>query len=209
MKEVRRRERFHNRTQEAQEITMSISNARPLERAARGGSAVSRRGRGARILEVTAVFSAILLAGVPAGYGWWMHSDEKPRPTEAEFKYAGGTEKIPEGCRGRLQLTAGDLSFACFQYEVTVPYSSIQLMEYRPNISRRVWKLKPKWKVRPMGGGGKRNHYFAVAFTQDNKTHVIVLEVPPDAMRPYLAEIDLKAGRRVEVMGYEDYQNNE
>jgi hypothetical protein len=33
----------------------------------------------------------------------------------------------------------------------------------------------------------------------------MVLEVRPVAMRPYLAEIDLKAGKRVEVEGYEEY----
>jgi hypothetical protein len=149
----------------------------------------------------------IILAGASAGYGGWLHSEEKPK--ESEFKYAGGTETIPEGCSGQLELTTDNLSFACFQYDVRVPYSSIKLMEYRPNVSRRVWKLKPKWKVRPAGGGGKRNRYFTVAYSQGGKTHVMVLEVLPDAMRPYLAEIDLKAGRRVEVMGYEDYRSDE
>jgi hypothetical protein len=34
----------------------------------------------------------------------------------------------------------------------------------------------------------------------------VVLKVAPRRMRPYLAEIELKSGKRVEVMGYEEYQ---
>ncbi|HEV2495668.1 MAG TPA: hypothetical protein VG204_21630 [Terriglobia bacterium] len=183
---------------------MSVSNPHSGERRESTGLDSDRW---ARSFEAAIVLSAIILAGVSSGYSRWTHNEEKPK--EAEFKYAGGTEKIPDGCSGRLEVTPNDLSFACFQYDIKVPYSSIRLMEYRPDVSRRVWKLKPKWKVRPAGGGGKRNHYFTVAFTQGGKTHVMVLEVLPDAMRPYLAEIDLKAGRRVEVMGYENYENNE
>jgi len=36
-------------------------------------------------------------------------------------------------------------------------------------------------------------------------TQVVVLRVDPLSMRPYLAEIELKSGKRVEVMPYEDY----
>jgi len=39
----------------------------------------------------------------------------------------------------------------------------------------------------------------------DNAHHVLVLRVRPGVMRPYLAEIDLKAHRRVEVENLEDY----
>lgn len=156
------------------------------------------------IVEAGALLAMALLASVawsPA-YGR-SHSQEKPK--EAQFKYAGGTEDIPAGCGGRLELTGDTLTFNCFQYSVSVPYSSISLMQYRPDVSREIWKLKLKWKVRPDAGGGKRNRYFTVRFTQGGATHAIVLEVLPEAMRPYLAEIDLKAGRRVEVKGYEHY----
>jgi len=182
---------------------MNVSHTRSGERRVPGG----RRSRH-RCGTFAAILPAMILAGVTSsGYSQLLHHEEKPK--EAVFKYVGGTEKIPDGCTGRLEVTPDNLDFACFQYDIPVPYSSIRIMEYRPNVSRRVWKLKPKWKVRPMGGGGKLNRYFTVTFTQGGKTHVMVLDVLPDAMRPYLAEIDLKAGRRVEVMGYEDYENNE
>lgn len=184
---------------------MHVSPTRPGERQS-SGSRYSGRWRGT--FEAAALLSATILVGVSSGYSQLLHHEDKPREA-AEFKYAGGTEKLPDGCTGRLEVTPDRLDFACFQYDITVPYAAIRIMEYRPNVSRRVRKLKPKWKVRPIGGGGKVNRYFTVAFTQGGKTHVMVLEVLPDAMRPYLAEIDLKAGRRVEVMGYEDYENNE
>ena len=161
-------------------------------------------GPAALIVEAGVFLTMALLAGIawsPA-YGR-SHSQEKPK--EAQFKYAGGTEDLPAGCGGRLELTGETLTFNCFQYSVAVPYSSINLMQYRPDVSKPIWKLKLKWKVRPEAGGGKRNRYFTVRYTQGGATHVIVLEVLPEAMRPYLAEIDLKAGRRVEVKGYEHY----
>ena len=146
---------------------------------------------------------ALLASGLSSPAYGRSHSQEKPK--DAEFKYAGGTENIPEGCGGRLELSQEALTFKCFQYTLAIPYSSISLMQYRPNVSKEVRKLKLKWKVRPTGGGGKHNRYFTIRYTQGGTTHVVVLDVLPDAMRPYLAEIDLKVGRRVEVKGYESY----
>ncbi len=156
-------------------------------------------------LETAALLSVALFAsGLSSpGYGR-SHSQEKPK--DAQFKYAGGTEHIPEACAGRLELGQEALTFKCFQYALAIPYSSINLMQYRPDVSKEVRKLKLKWKVRPAGGGGKHNRYFTVRYTGGGTTHVVVLEVLPEAMRPYLAEIDLKVGRRVEVKGYEDYE---
>ena len=156
-------------------------------------------------LKTAALLSVALLASAvrsPA-YGR-SHGQEKPK--DAQFKYAGGTEDLPEGCGGRLELSQEALTFKCFQYTLAIPYSSINLMQYRPNVGKEVRKLKLKWKVRPAGGGGKRNRYFTIRYTQGGTTRIVVLDVLPDAMRPYLAEIDLKVGRRVEVKGYEDYE---
>ena len=83
-------------------------------------------------------------------------------------------------------------------------------MQYRPDISRKVRRSKVQWKVMPPYGGGARNRYFAVIFDEDDAKrpkHAIVLAVSPLAMRPYLAEIDLKSGKRVEVKGYEEYES--
>ena len=143
-------------------------------------------------------------AACSLAYGRNRKEEKREKPKEAQFKYAGGTEAVPANCDGRLEVGQEALTFKCFQYALAIPYASINLMQYRPEVSKEVWKRKPKWKVRPAGGGGKQNRYFTVRYTEGGATHVVVLDVPPDAMRPYLAEIDLKAGRRVEVKGYEE-----
>ena len=149
------------------------------------------------------IFLFTLMGGVSSAYQWGHRSQ---RPKETQFKYAGGTENIPQGCTGALELASESLTFKCFQYVVAIPYASIGLMQYRPDVSKEVRKLKLKWKGRPQGGGGKRNRYFTVQYNEGGTRHVIVLEVLPEVMRPYLAAIDLKAGKRVEVKGYEDYE---
>lgn len=119
------------------------------------------------------------------------------------FKYEAGTEKIPKSCHGLVEVGASALSFKCVGGSVSVPYSSIKLMQYRPNISRKIRKMKIKWEVSPGSSlsivGGHKNKYFAVVYEEEGATRAIVLEVPPQTMRPYLAEIDVKAGKRVEV----------
>jgi hypothetical protein len=130
---------------------------------------------------------------------------EKPKPLP--FEYAAGTENLLEGCKGKLEMAVEGLTFQCPNASVTVPYSSITLMQYRPDVSRKVRKLKIGWKVRPRGGGGKKNRYFAVLYENQGMKHAIVLQVAPLDMRPYLAEIDLKSGKRVEVKGYEEYES--
>lgn len=125
------------------------------------------------------------------------------------FKYVGGTENVPENCEGNLELSSTSLTFKCQTGSATVPYEAVRLMQYRPNVSRKVWKMKIKWKVRPHVVipivGGNRNRYFTIIFEEQGATRAIVVDVRPDALRPYLAEIDLKSGKQVEVMSFEEY----
>lgn len=130
----------------------------------------------------------------------------REQPKEPQFTYVAGTEKLPEACRGNLEVSLKALTFDCTGGSITVPYSSISLMQFRSDVSRKVRKIKLKWKVEPPPGGGKRNRYFTVLYTEQGVTRAMVLEVSPQAMRPYLAEIDLKAGDRVEVESHEKYE---
>ncbi len=150
-----------------------------------------------RISSFISVMALLLFVGAGA------YSREKPK--EPEFSYAGGTENVLEGCKGTLELTSEALTFKCAQFSITAPYTSVNLMQYRPDISGRVRKMRLRWKVKPPGGGGKRNRYFTVLYSEQGVTHAMVLEVSPQSMRPYLAEIDLKAGKGVEVKSYEEY----
>lgn len=121
------------------------------------------------------------------------------------FQYAGGTEKIEQDSAGILEVTSDGLVFRSTTGTLTMPFSTITFMEYRPDLSRRVRELKVKWIVTPEPGGGKRNRYFTVVSKAKGETRVVVLEVAPRSLRPYLAEIELKSGKRVDVMEYEEY----
>jgi hypothetical protein len=125
------------------------------------------------------------------------------------FKYVGGTESPKETCEGNLQLGQAEMTFRCPTGSISIPYTSISLMQYRPDISRKVVKMKLKWALRPPVESAiiasKKNRYFTVLYDEQGATHAVILDVTPQAMRPYLAEIDLKTGKRVEVKSYEGY----
>jgi hypothetical protein len=128
-----------------------------------------------------------------------------------QFKYAAGTEDLPEDCEGNLELTQEGMGFRYEGGVISIPFASITRMQYRSDVSPKISRLKVMWKIRPPFSVSipfirpKQYRYFAVAYRVDNSTHVLVLRVPPGVMRPYLAEIDLKAHRRVEVENLEDY----
>jgi len=125
---------------------------------------------------------------------------------EAVFQYAGGTEKIEIDCAGKLEVTLESLVFNCPGASLDMPFSMITLMQFRPDVSQRVRKLKLKWTTYPtILIAGKENRYFTVVCKNKGRTQVVVLRVDPLSMRPYLAEIEMKSGKRVEVMPYEDY----
>ena len=127
------------------------------------------------------------------------------KQAEPPFKYVGGTEQIQQGCKGSIELTSEVLTFRCTGGAVSAPYSSITFMQYRGNVSQQVWKMKLNWKVVPTKKHGKRNRYFTVLYNEGSAAHAFILDVAPETMQPYLAEIDLKAGKRVEVQSHEDY----
>jgi hypothetical protein len=122
------------------------------------------------------------------------------------FQYAGGTEKIEVDCAGKLEVSQEGINFKCPSGSVEIPFATITLMQFRPDVSRRVRSLKLKWTNYPtILIPGKQNRYFTIVCKKQGVTHVVVLRVDPLSMRPYLAEIELKSGKRVEVMPYPDY----
>lgn len=144
--------------------------------------------------------AALLLAGTLSA------REEQPKP---QFKYAAGTESLSQGCEGNLEIGSEGLTFKCVGGSVSAPYVSISLMQYRSDVSRKVRKMKVKWTVRPDYVtpllGGRRNRFFTVVFRSGGAIRVVILRVQPEAMRPYLAEIDLRAEKRVEVESFEEY----
>lgn len=130
----------------------------------------------------------------------------KQKQTPPPFAYAGGTEAVPTSCAGNLEVSSEALIFKCSKKNVSMPFASVSLMQYRSDVSYRVGKLDVRWKSFPGRQGGNKNRFFTVVYSYPAGTHVVILEVSPQSMRPYLAEIELKSGKRVEVEGYEDYQ---
>ena len=126
-------------------------------------------------------------------------------PQGADFFYAGGTGTFTTGCGGNLELTHISMTFRCPQGSVTIPYSSITLMQYRPKLSSQVRKMKLHWKVKPYGTSAKRNLLFTVLYKEGDATQALVLRVQPQNMRPYLAEIELNTRKRIEVWDERGY----
>ena len=142
-----------------------------------------------RILKIcAAVFAALLLAPVA-----WGRQDKK-----ALFKYVAGTEAVPKGCEGKLEVTDSALVFLCEGKSVTVPYDAISQMEFLPRISKKIRKMKLHWAIKPGSSHGKHAGFFSVIYSGGGQTRAIVLKVPDDTMRPYMAEIDLKTGHNIE-----------
>jgi hypothetical protein len=146
------------------------------------------------------VLLAWVAAAVPA------EARRKPQQLPPPFEYVGGTEAVPPSCAGNLEVGSDSLIFKCSNTEFSMPFAAISLMQYRSDVSYRVSKLAVHWKAFPGKQGGNRNRFFTIVYTHPAATHVIILQVAPQSMRPYLAEIELKSGKRVEVEGYEYYQ---
>jgi hypothetical protein len=128
------------------------------------------------------------------------------RDEASRFKYVGGTESVQFNCVGTLQITEDALNYRCESAEVRVPYRDIDTMQYRADVTHRIRKMRVRWTAYPPDrSGGSKNIYFILVYRPSGVTHVLILQVPEDQMRPYLAEIDLKMGRRVEVQSHENY----
>jgi hypothetical protein len=162
------------------------------------------RGSGFASVRVTLLAAALSLGllSFPSG----LRSSSSDRPLVPQFKYFGGTEDVPSDCVGALQLIPDSMKYTCGHYSLVIPYSSIQIMEYRADVSRHVRKLKVKWRVIPPYVHPHDNRFFTLVYRTSGATRVVVFDVPPDEINPYLAEIDLKSGRRVDVERHEDYE---
>jgi hypothetical protein len=130
----------------------------------------------------------------------------REKPKELPFRFVGGTLGPSDTCSGVLETSPDELTFRCGTDAIAVPYSSITLMQYRADVSRRVRKMKLHWRLRPPKGGGSENHYLTIIYDESGGRQGLVLQVSPEAMRPYLAEIDLRAGRRIDVQDHELYE---
>lgn len=102
------------------------------------------------------------------------------------------------------------LTFHCSSGKIEIPYSAISEMEYRSEVSDHIRKMKVKWVLRPETVSAilktKKNRFFTVVYRSEQAPHIMVLRVEPQAMRPYLAELDLRSDKRVQVETYDENQ---
>lgn len=150
-----------------------------------------------------AASSSLLLLFLFTG---WVYG--KRKPTEVPlFLYEAGTENLARGCGGKLEVLKDALAFTCPQGSVTMPFSAITLMQYRPDVSKQVVGMNIDWKVRPALDRARDNIYFTVLCNENGKTRAVVLRVDVVSLRPYLAEIELKSGKNVQV--YRSYDETD
>jgi hypothetical protein len=142
-----------------------------------------------RIIKTAALLAAAVMLVAHA----WARSHD-----ESVFKYVAGTEPMPKDCTGKLEVRASDLVFQCAGQSLAVPYSAITQMEFQPRVSKKIRRMKLAWAIKPTSAHGKHDGFFAVLYTGNGRTHALILRARKDTMRPYMAEIDLKAGRPIE-----------
>jgi hypothetical protein len=142
-----------------------------------------------RIAKTAAILGAALLVAL----GGQARSQE-----QVVFKYVAGTESMAKGCKGKLEVGASDLIFECAQLSLTIPYPSITQMEFQPQVSKKIRKMKLAWAIKPTSAHSKHQGFFSVLYTEKGHTHAIILKTRDETMRPYMAEIDLKTGLPIE-----------
>ncbi len=157
------------------------------------GDFMNMRGKMGRRFSVLSGLLILLLLLTGLVFGKRKPVDEPP------FLYEAGTENLERGCGGKLEVLRDAIAFNCPQGTVSMPFSAITLMQFRPDVSKQVVRMNIDWKVRPQSTKARDNLYFTILCNENGKIRAIVLRVIPDTLRPYLAEIELKSGKNVQV----------
>jgi hypothetical protein len=126
------------------------------------------------------------------------YAKHKKPADEPPFQYEAGTENIDKGCGGKLEVLKDGLSFKCAGGTISLPFPSITLMQYRPDVSDKVLAMKIPWNIKPQLLRGRENRYFTIVSNEQGKLRAVVLRVDENNMRPYFAEIELQSGKSVE-----------
>lgn len=133
-----------------------------------------------------------LLVALSAGYSKHKKAEEPP------FQYLAGTENIDHGCAGKLEVRKEGFIFSCPGGSVNLPYSTITVMQYRPDVSDKVLAMKIPWTIKPQLARVRENKYFTIVCEDQGKVRAVVFRVEPNDMRPYFAEIELQSGKTVQ-----------
>ena len=152
-----------------------------------------------RDLAASALLVLLLLAG-------WAYGKKKTADT-SPFIFLAGTDDLHKGCGGKLEVLKEGLAFTCPSGSVTLPFSGITVLQYRPDVSKAVMDMKIPWKVPPQLSRVRENKYFTVVCNDEGKIRAMVLQVDSNTLIPYLAEIELRSGKTVQVWrSYDEFQ---
>jgi hypothetical protein len=144
-------------------------------------------------LAISASLLMTLLLMISLSYG-----KHKKTADEPAFQYEAGTENIDKGCEGKLEVLKEGLTFRCPGGTINLPFSSITLMQFRPDVSADVLAMKIPWKIAPLLPKVRDNRHFTIVCNEQGKLRAVVLRVSENNMRPYFAEIELQSGKSVQ-----------
>ena len=133
--------------------------------------------------------SAVLLLAAEPGYRAWLE---------------GGTNSdLPNRASGRIEMADEEaLLFRCRQGGVRIPYSSIHALEYGQHVSRRYAEailISPVLLL-----SKSRRHFVTISYLDDSgRQQALVFRVDKHDVRPVLAALEARTGRRVEYQDEE------
>src|SRR5262249_55163938 len=128
--------------------------------------------------------------------------------------YRGGTVVMKTGDEGTLDLS--DAEVAIFRLKegaaLRIPYKGVTSLEYGQKAGRRVGAaIATTILVSPVGlvllASKKRRHIVTIGWTADGKGEAAVFELGKNAIRPALATLEARCGKKIEYES-EDARKN-
>ncbi|MCL6505421.1 MAG: hypothetical protein K6T59_00185 [Bryobacteraceae bacterium] len=120
-------------------------------------------------------------------------------PAGARVEYVGGTlSALATNTEGRLRTTDPHfLLLAAKGAELRIPYEDINLLEYGQNASRRyvlALTISPILLL-----SKSRRHFLTIGYQDpEGRQQALVFRVHKDDLRPLLASLEARTGRKVE-----------
>jgi len=128
--------------------------------------------------------------------------------------YVGGTVTAKTGQEGLFDLkgTENAVFRSKKEAEIRIPYAAVTSIEYGQKAGRRVGAaVATSILVSPVGlvmlASKKRKHIVTIGWTVDGKNEAAVFELGKTAIRPALATLEARSGKKIEYES-EDARKN-
>jgi hypothetical protein len=120
-----------------------------------------------------------------------------------EAMYVGGTATFPERTVGKVSTL--DQKVFTFEFKkdtLTIPYERINGLEYGQKAGRRLGLAIAVSPVALLSK--KRKHFLTISYVdQQEKQQALVFELGKDIVRPTLASLQARSGRKIEFQDEE------